>query len=159
VSGLFGHVCHIKKHCCRSARRILFTILYLIRLRCCLIGLDFWSSRSLQRIDPVQSNYLKCWIHSIHIRSNPVQSKTPSNPITSLRLICDTCFQQTMEYLSTPICICEDQESCSAVAVPMSRATSSSATPIIEYAMGHDGLPTKIKALSVELQSAPSEKR
>nr|KAH0541367.1 hypothetical protein FGG08_004131 [Glutinoglossum americanum] len=76
-----------------------------------------------------------------------------------LRLICDICFQQTIEYLSAPICICEDRESCSAVAVSMSRAASSPATPITEYAMDHDGLPTKIKALLVELQNAPSEKR
>jgi SWI/SNF-related matrix-associated actin-dependent regulator of chromatin subfamily A3 len=77
-----------------------------------------------------------------------------------LRLTCDTCFQQMVEYPSTPICTCEDQESCSVVAISINRAISSPATPTpaSEYAMDHGGLPTKIEALSVELRGAGSEK-
>jgi SWI/SNF-related matrix-associated actin-dependent regulator of chromatin subfamily A3 len=75
-----------------------------------------------------------------------------------LRLICDTCFQQTIEDPSAPMCICEDRESCSVLTISTNHVTSSPATPTIECAMDHDEPPTKIKALSIEVQSARFEK-
>jgi hypothetical protein len=76
-----------------------------------------------------------------------------------LRLICDTCFQQTMEGQSVPICICEGRESCLVMTVSTNRVTSSPGTPTPERAMEHYGPTTKINALSAELQSTHSEKR
>jgi hypothetical protein len=75
-----------------------------------------------------------------------------------LRLMCEACFQQTLEDPFASICICENREPCSVMTVSTDRATSSPATPTTEYAMD-DGHPTKIKALIVDLQSAHSEKR
>ncbi|KAH0560094.1 hypothetical protein GP486_003387 [Trichoglossum hirsutum] len=75
-----------------------------------------------------------------------------------LRLICETCFQQTTEYPSASICICEDRESCSAAIISADYVTSSPATPVPEYAIEQDRLSTKIKALCADIQSTCSEK-
>jgi SWI/SNF-related matrix-associated actin-dependent regulator of chromatin subfamily A3 len=74
-----------------------------------------------------------------------------------LRLICDTCFQQSTEDLTTPPCVCKDRESCSVVPVSMNRVTGSPVTPK-EYVKDCEELPTKIKSLFVELLGARSEK-